>query len=279
MRGIPRAVRALIAVLMVVIALSVVISATSGDRAGLTLPEKILRSIFSPIGNFFWNIGRGASDFFGGLFRLGSIMDENRRLKEEVEALKSNVAQISGLEAENARLSGLLDLKKQFKGKTVAAKVVYRDFGNWLGTVVIDRGSADGIKPGMAVINSLGIVGRVVASTSGTASILLANDPRNAIGAVTVRSRDFAIAEGVGDGTGVLRLKPFGAAPDIKPGDLVVSSGLGGVYPAGHIIGEVVDVDEGAYGMAKVAYVRSAVDFSRVEEVLVLVDSQKGNLK
>ena len=59
MRGIPRAVRAIIAVLMVVIALSVVISATSGDRAGLTLPEKILRSIFSPIGNFFWNIGRG----------------------------------------------------------------------------------------------------------------------------------------------------------------------------------------------------------------------------
>jgi rod shape-determining protein MreC len=131
----------------------------------------------------------------------------------------------------------------------------------------------------MAVINSMGIVGRVVATSGSTASVLLANDTRNAIGAVTVRSRDFAIAEGVGDGTGVLKLKPLGDSPDLLPGDLVISSGLGGIYPAGHIIGEIVDVDEGAYGIAKSAYVRSSVDFNRIEEVLVLLESQKGAVK
>lgn len=279
MRRIPAAVKATIIALAVIVALSLLISATAGDRARLSLPERVLRSIFSPIGSFFWNLGNNISDFFGGLFRLGSIMDENRHLKEEAEALKSEVARLSGLESENRRLTSLLELKKQTRGKTVAGKVIYRDAGNWLGTVVIDKGTADGIKPGMAVINSMGIVGRIVSSSSGTASILLVNDPRNAIGAVTVRSRDFAIVEGVGDGTGVLRLKPLGSDPDIKPGDLVVSSGLGGIYPAGHIIGEVVDVDLGAYGMAKLAYVRSAVDFGRIEEVIVLVESQKGPIK
>lgn len=279
MRRISGTVRTLTAVFAVIVVLSIAIAATTGNRTNVTLPEKVIRGIFSPIGNFFWNIGRQVSDFFGGLFHLSSIMEENRDLIEEVEALKSDVARLSGLEAENQRLSDLLALKKAFKGKTLAAKVVYRDSGNWLGTVVIDRGTEDGIKPGMAVINSRGIVGRIVTTTGKTASVLLANDTRNAIGAVTVRSRDFAIAEGVGDGTGVLRLKPLGADPDIVPGDLVVSSGLGGIYPADHIIGEVVDVDAGAYGMAKVAYVRSSVDFSRIEEVLVLLDGQKGIVK
>jgi len=251
MRRISGTVRAFMAIFAVIIVLSVAIAATTGNRTNLTLPEKLIRGIFSPVGHFFWNIGREVSDFFGGLFHLSSIVEENRGLKEEVEALRSDVARLSGLESENRRLSDLLALKKSFKGRTLAANVVYRDSGNWLGTVVIDRGTEDGVKPGMAVINSLGIVGRIVTTTGSTASVLLANDPRNAMGAVTVRSRDFAIVEGVGDGTGVLRLKPLGADPDIVPGDLVVTSGLGGIYPADHIIGEVVDVDEGAYGMAK----------------------------
>ena len=279
MRRASKGVKALLIILAVIIALSVLISATLGDRASLTLPERALRAVFEPIGGFFWNIGSGVSNFFGGLFRLGSVIDENNRLKEEVEALTAEVAQLTGLESENARLFELLNLKKSVKGKTVAGKVVYRDAGNWLGTLVIDKGTDNGVQVGMAVINSMGIVGRVVTTSGSTASVLLANDPRNAIGAVTVRSRDFAIAEGVGDGTGVLKLKPLGDAPDLLPGDLVISSGLGGVYPAGHIIGEIVDVDEGAYGIAKSAYVRSSVDFNRIEEVLVLLESQKGAVK
>ena len=279
MRRPARWLKAAAGLLALAVALSVLISATMGDRTGLTLPERALRAVFEPIGGFFWSIGRAAANFFTGAFRLGSIMEENESLKQQVEGLKTEIAKLHGLEAENGRLESLLQLKKAIKGQTAAGRVIYRDSGNWLGTLVIDKGSNDGIKVGMAVVSSMGIVGRTVAVSGSTATVLLANDPRNALGAVTVRSRDFAIVEGVGDGTGVLKLKPLGDSPDLKPGDLVVSSGLGGIYPAGHIIGEIVDVDEGAYGIAKSAYVRSSVDFNRIEEVLVLLENQKGLLK
>lgn len=279
MRRSSKGIRIALGLLTLAIALSVLISATMGDRASLTLPEKALRAIFEPIGGFFWSVGRSTANFFRGAFRLSSIMEENEDLRQQIDAMRAEMAKLKGLEAENDRLSSLLDLKKSVKGKTAIGRVIYRDAGNWLGTLVIDKGTNDGIQVGMAVISSIGIVGRVVAASGSTATVLLANDPRNAIGAVTVRSRDFAIVEGVGDGTGVLKLKPLGDSPDLKAGDLVVSSGLGGIYPSGHIIGEIVDVDEGAYGIAKTAYVRSSVDFNRIEEVLVLLEAQKGAQK
>jgi rod shape-determining protein MreC len=249
---------------------------TARDRQRLTLAEQVAREVFAPVARLGSRFGTWVSSWASFVSSIGATKAENERLAREVDRLVSENLALSEAARENERLRALLDLKSSMPGRTLGARVAFRDPGNWLSTIVVDRGSADGVRNGMAVIDPRGVVGRVTSVTPKTAAVLLAVDGRSAIGGLNTRSRDLLVVEGLGDGSGLCVARPLGAESDLAVGDVVITSGLGGIYPRGHVIGDVVSVEQGKYGVSSIGYVRPRVDFERLEEVLVLLERIEG---
>jgi rod shape-determining protein MreC len=259
-----------------VILLATLIYSTARDRERLSVAEHVLREVFAPVARGANYVSRTVSSWVSFVVSIGRMKRENEALSAEVDHLRSEVVQLSEAARENARLSSLLQLTSSLEGRTVAARVVYRDPGSWLESAVIDKGSGQGLASGMAVVGPRGVIGRTTSVTAHTATVLFAIDPRSAIGGIDSRSRDLVIAEGIGDGSGLLQVRPIGAECDIVAGDVIVTSGMGGIYPKGHIVADVISVEQDKYGVSKTAVARPRVDFQRLEEVLVLIDPARG---
>jgi len=270
--------RAIITVVSVVLIICMVYL-TARDRERLTLAEQAVREVFTPVARGASTVSRWVSSWVSFIASIGEMKSENERLRAELDAAQAALLQLEEAARENQRLTELLQLKGSLRGRAEAAVVAYRDPGNWLESVVIDKGSSSGIAKGQAVINARGVVGRVTSVTPNSATVLLAVDSRNSIGGIATRSRDLVVVEGAGDGSGLLIARPLGAQPDLAEGDVIITSGLGGVYPKGHAIGDVIAVEQGKYGVSLLAYVKPRVDFQRLEEVLVLVDEIEGDAK
>lgn len=270
--------RAIITVVSVVLIICLVYF-TARDRDRLTLAEQAVREVFAPVARGASIVGREISSLMSFLSSIGQMKHDNERLKQELDAANAALLELGEAEVENKRLRDALAMVKPMSGRAVVATVAYRDPGNWLESVVIDKGSKAGIANGQAVVNTKGVVGRVTSVTPNTATVLLAVDSRNSIGGVDSRSRDFVVLEGAGDGSGVLLARPLGVEPDLAVGDVMITSGMGGVYPKGHAVGDIIWVERGKYGVSQLAYVRPRVDFHRLEEVIVLVDAIEGGAK
>jgi len=168
--------------------------------------------------------------------------------------------------AANRRLQGELTSMEELRG--VAAEVIAEDASSWFRTVVIDKGRDDGISEGMPVVVPEGVVGRVIRVAAGEARVLLITDASSAAAALVQRTRTRGVCRGEGDS---LNLDFALRQADIEVGDKVITSGMGGVFPKGLAIGEVTDVERGDFGLFQNVKVRPVADFSRLEEVLVLL--------
>jgi rod shape-determining protein MreC len=210
--------------------------------------------------------------------QIVNVYRDNQALRAENEQLRQSYIDTTEILAENARLRAMLDYKKsapQFD--FVTAAVVARDPGTWTNIIIINRGTAHGIAKDMPVITSQGLVGNVVQAFSGTAKVQLVLDPRSAVGALVQRpeSRVAAIVEGNGARPLSPRMVNLARDADIIKGDKVITSGFGGIYPKGLLLGEVVDVVNEEGGLLKYALLKPAVDFDRLEEVFVIVRSRE----
>jgi len=194
----------------------------------------------------------------GGQFELDA---ENRRLRAEL------TAQVE-LRQENQRLRALLGLVEEKPLPTLAARVIAEDASGWFRTIEIDRGSADGIREGLPVVNAAGLIGRVVRTTPHAARVLLITDASSAVAVLVQDQRIRGVCRGQG---GALALD-FALVQDvIQVGDGVVTSGLGGIFPKGLLVGYVSGVQREQFGLFQTIEVEPAVDFTRLEEVLVLL--------
>jgi rod shape-determining protein MreC len=194
----------------------------------------------------------------GGQFELDA---ENRRLRAEL------ATQVE-LRQENQRLRALLGLVEEKALPTLAARVIAEDASSWFRTIEIDRGSADGIREGLPVVNAAGLIGRVVRTTPHAARVLLITDASSAVAVLVQDQRIRGVCRGQG---GALALD-FALVQDvIQVGDGVVTSGLGGVFPKGLVVGYVSGVQREQFGLFQTIEVEPAVDFTRLEEVLVLL--------
>jgi rod shape-determining protein MreC len=200
---------------------------------------------------------------------LRHVQRENQRLREEVQQLHADVSGMQEARNENERLRRLLNYPETGSGPRVAARVVgINPDANRL-TVRIDRGEADGVRRNMAVVTPDGVVGQVLRATSSTADVLLLVDPNSRLGVRIQRTRARADAAGTGDDR-LLRLDYLMRTEELEEGDPVVTSGTDGVYPAGLMVGRVTQVQRQGSGMFLGAALLPAVDFSRLEEVLVV---------
>ncbi len=214
-------------------------------------------------------------NWFRGIFRgigeLGDLRSDNERLRQENDQLRQVAVKAQDLALENQRLQGLLNYQNQSpQYQTVAAKVIGWDPSNWSSRMLLNIGSQQGITKDMAVVTPQGVVGKVVQTSLNTAEVLLLTDEMSAIGARVNPNRHLGIVRGSGHQGQLLRLTDLPLDAVLNPGDQVVSSGLGGVYPAGLVLGTVVSVDNEPSGLLKVAQIKPSVDISRLDEVLVV---------
>lgn len=220
---------------------------------------------------------------YGGA-TIGQIINhwkEVDTLRHENANLKAEQAAYSEILAENIRLKGMLNFKQTYtQYSMLGAKVIAKDYNSWTNTITIDRGSSDGVNKYMPVIVPQGVVGFVSSVSRYTSQVQLLVDPRTAIGGIVQRpeSRVASILKGDGNNSDFLVFGNIPKEADVIKGDNIVTSGYGGVYPKGLLIGTVSQVSADGSGVSLAALVKPAVDFTKVEEVFIITNSvQKVN--
>ncbi len=189
-------------------------------------------------------------------------------LRLRLRQLEREFDRHGALRDENQRLQALLDLRETVPGQAVAARITGADASGLFRTATLGKGTADGIIEGMGVISSDGVVGRVISASLHASRVLLLEDPSTGIEALVQRSRARGIVEG-GSSAGC-RLKFVRQREDLVIGDVVVTSGRDGVFPRGLNIGTVTALVEEERGLFQGAEISPAVDFARLEDVLVV---------
>ncbi|HZP36175.1 MAG TPA: rod shape-determining protein MreC [Methylomirabilota bacterium] len=255
----------LLAVLLVSLLLLTV--QTRGGGAGRA--SDLVTIAVTPIQSLLVRVHRGALNFWANYVDWKSVRRENATLREENEQLRIQALQADDTRQENARLRRLLLLRDRLPLATVSGEVIGREAGGWVRSLTVNRGRGDGIAQQTPVIVPDGLVGRVVQVHRGAAVVQLLNDPASTVGAVVQRTRTAGLVEG--DAGGAVRFKFMARdGASVAPGDLVVTSGLGTTFPKGLPVGRVVKVEDKGSALFHFAVLAPAVDFSRVEEVLLV---------
>lgn len=261
-------------VLLVVTAALVTMSQTSLPREDITVLEKVVYNIYAPLQN-------GVDEMRGHWGSFGDLLSDKRTLQSRVEELEKRNAEMAvenqvlrEYEAQAKRLQNIL----QFQQETLdiydlkPAAIIARSANNWYKTLVINIGESDGIQRGMPVIHPDGLVGRISSVSLNSAQVSLITDREMAVGVVLQRSRE---TNGIVEGTGssnLLRMNNIPYYSSIEENDRVITSGLSSNYPKGIDIGIINQVNREPNGLLLSADVKPAVDFDRLEEVLVITD-------
>lgn len=199
---------------------------------------------------------------------LVNVQQENQRLREEIKWLRQENHRYLEAYLQHQRLQRLLSFREQTPLEAVAAEVVGRNANNWTEIIYINRGTRDRVVKGLPVVTHEGLVGQVIHAAPTLSQVMLLTDFRSGVDALVQRTRASGIVAGRGRNTAELKFLPVGA--DLQPGDRLISSGMGGVFPKGLIIGEVKDLHRNGRPTQQVE-IQPSVDFSHLEEVLVLV--------
>lgn len=235
----------------------------------LNLYDRLSAWIVHPIAEGTGNLSGGVGVVFHRYVALVGTAIENETVKKENAALKAQILSIEENEKENLRLKKLLSFAAAPSYKKIGAKIIGEDSAFESISFVINAGSAEGVKARQPVVTSDGVAGTITKVFAHSATFSAIIDPAHDVDGTISRSRARFIVEGHGP-TLVGRLKYLDRAEDIRVGDLVVSSGLDGVFPAGLRIGNIVKVNRPRMGVSQTAELRSAIDFGRIEEVMVL---------
>lgn len=216
--------------------------------------------------------GQSTADWIKG-FRdnydtLAGFRAENERLRKRVQTLEIERQRLLEAEATNRQLQKLLDFRAELPAGAITASIIGGSATSWFQSCVINKGSADGVRKGMAVATPLGVIGKVVAVTGGTAKVLLLTDPNSGIDVYVQRTRSRGIVSGSLDSGTVL--KYVKRSEDIQEGDRLVTSGMDNVFPKGLLVGTVIKVRKQNRGLFQSIEVWPAAQVARVEEVLVV---------
>ncbi len=223
--------------------------------------------LMRPLQSSSTHIVRSTTGVYQDYVSTGHLRDENARLRSEVQKLETDETKIRELEQENRRLSGLLELRDVMENKAVGSSVIGSDATGLARTLILSEGEDAGIRNGMAVVSTQGVIGRVIAVSAAAAKVLRIDDHNSALDAFDQRSRARGIAAGIVDGG--MTLKYVERTSDLKEGDSVVTSGLDGVFPRGLLVGRVTRVQRSGGLFLNVEF-SPAVDFKNLEQVLVI---------
>lgn len=245
----------------------VLISAQVNTASGIPILQVVTFGSFSEVQRATIKSIGGLRNMWSGYVALRKVQEENDALKQEVASLQVRLQEERAEAQRTDNLRQLLELRERAQLDTVAAEVIAGAANPDFRTVTIDKGSSEDLATDMAVISPAGVVGRVILPSRRASQVQLLIDRNAAAGALIERTRVQGVVMGVGDGT--LKMQYVPGTADVKTGDLVVTSGIDGIYPKGFVIGTIDKVDRGLGAFHEIV-VRPAVEFTRLEEVLVV---------
>jgi rod shape-determining protein MreC len=246
----------------------ILISAQVNSRSGVPVLEQVTFGVFAEVQRSMTVVVSGVRHFWSGYVGLRDVREENAELKQQLADVQVQLQQQRALADRSRGLDRLLGLRERLTLNTVAAEVIALGATPDFRTMTIDKGSQQGLKSDMAIIAPAGVVGRVVVPSLRAAKVQLLIDRNAAAGALIERSRAQGVVVGAGDE--LLRLEYVSEIADVAVGDVVVTSGIDGIFPKGFIIGRVETVERSGRTYRRIT-VSPAVDFSSLEEVLVVL--------
>ena len=229
--------------------------------------RKIILETAAPFENSIDSVLSGIREAWKRYIFLVGLEDENRLLKRKVDILTSEIVNHREAYLEGLRLKEHLGLREKTELPMITARVIGKEGASIFKTIVVNKGTKDGIKIGLPVLSVEGVVGRVVETSWNISRILLVIDFNSNADVLVQSSRAHGVLQGGGSAGCIL--KYIERSEEIKIGDLVLTSGLGGVFPKGLLLGTVVGVNRKDPGLFQKIDILPAVNFSRLEEVSI----------
>ncbi len=264
------------AFLLCLISLHIAVNAERGI-GGEVIVRGVVSTISKPFQKGFLALYSVFDRVWSNYVYLVGVKEENRALKESLHKLLEENNRLREELLLTARLKEILKYRARLGIESVAAEVIgYSSFGaaGWIKTATLDKGLRDGIKVDMAVVSPRGVVGRIIEVTATTSTVLLITDPRSSIDAIVQRTRIKGLLEGTGSRT--LRLKYIRQLDDVKPGDVLVTAGLSGIFPKGLALGRITKVEKGKDNFFKYIEAEPMAPLDNLEEVLIIKKSFRG---
>jgi rod shape-determining protein MreC len=264
----------LILLLLGVILLVALISYSLRDRTNVTLPEQVIKDSVGVVQSVFSRPAHFVTGIFDNVDSLLNTYEENRHLKMRLEEFASVKAEVTSLRTENEELSALVDKQESLRDyNPIQATVIARNPDQWEEKVILDKGERNGVTENMAVITAQGLIGKVILTTpfTSTVELISTQDPNYRVSAMVIGGDGdvFGLIEGYDPDRRELILRRIDAEIDIQEGQQVVSSGLGGIFPKGLVIGEITEITIDDFGLTKMAYVKPAAEFSLLNHVMI----------
>jgi len=247
------------------------VALTLGQTRPMRLVENAALRFISPLQARLSSLANEVRENIELVREWRELKRRNEELQSQLDRLVIDYVRLKELEAENEALRRLLDFTREHPThRYKAAMVIGRDPSGLLHYLLIDVGSAEGIREGMPVVTERGLVGRIAETGVHSSKVLLILDPASSVNAIVQGSRATGVVEGCLEGGLVMRYVPQGE--EVSVGDIILTSGLGGNFPKGLVIGQVTSVRRRDYEVFQEIKLRPTVDFNRLEVVLVITD-------
>ncbi|MFZ7945551.1 MULTISPECIES: rod shape-determining protein MreC [Bacillaceae] len=263
----------LIILLVSIIVLVALIGFSLRERSKLSWPEQFVKDTTGWVQSLVSKPTNYVAGFFENLQDLTNTYEENKELKSRIENLASLEAQVQVLNKENKELRDVLGEEKTLRDfEPLPATVIGRNPDRWHEMIIIDKGKLAGVKKNMAVVTASGLIGKVknVTQFSSSVQLLSSMDPKNRISAIIQgETKVYGLVEGYDKEKKLLMVKAIPSGAKIEKDQIVTTSGLGGIFPEGLLIGKVVEVKQDQYGLNLTALVKPGADFYDIKNVLI----------
>ncbi len=263
----------IIGTIVTIIILILLVTLTNTQNSNLSFVENIANKIVMPVQNgltYLKNKINGNSSFFAD---VNNLKAENEELQQRNTELEESLRELESIKAENETLKEYLGLTEKYSDyATIPADVINRDISNYSKTIVINVGANDGIGENMTVIAAEGLVGYVISVTDTTSKVQTIIDTSSSTSCVLSTSRDSVVCKGTLNDVSHLKAMYISADTTLTQGDSVETSGIGGIYPKGIFVGTISSVENEADLSNRYAIVELAVDFEKLETVLVITN-------
>lgn len=263
----------LIILLGSIIILVALIGFSIRDRGNITWPEKFVKDVTGFGQNIISKPVNAVEEFFNNVGRLRNTYEENEKLRTHLDKLAQLESDVTRLEKDNVELRKLLEKEESLADyEPVHATVIARNPDRWYDLITIDQGESNGIEPDMAVMTASGLVGKVknTSKFTSTVQLLSANDAQNRVSALIQSDKlNYGLIEGYDEEKRMLKMTKIPSDAKVEKGQSVTTSGLGGVFPKGLVIGKVMDLVPDEFGLTQTALVEPAASFYDLEHVMV----------
>jgi rod shape-determining protein MreC len=263
----------IVGIIITIIILILLVFISNLNLESLSYIGNTVSTIVMPVQNgltYLKNKITGNQTFFEN---ISTLQQENEELKEKNAELEETLREFEIVKSENATLKEYLSLTEQYGDyETKAAYIINKDFSNYNNIIIINIGSNDGIEPNMTVISEKGLVGYVISTTETTSKVQTIIDTASTVSSTLSSSRDNILCKGTLEEQGMLKASSIPTTANLVVGDTIETSGMGGIYPKGIKIGTIKSIKNTKNIVDRVAIVEPAVDFDKVETVLVITN-------